>query len=186
MFPLFTSLIYLPLKEMAWRILHVHARRAISSWKRKGEKTRLFLSAAAEILSLHCRALSSITNLSRGLDGHRGALLALLALYASFFYALPCKLTQMREQLRVGGGDEGVVGGKNKTKKKAEVDAWDKKRVILCVFAGDKEKRNGYEPAIGGERNARPWHKRMGWMVEYVHIAAANQAHSHYRVMETF
>lgn len=50
----------------------------------KKKKTRLFLSAAAEILSLHCRALSSITNLSPGLDGHRGALLALLALSASF------------------------------------------------------------------------------------------------------
>lgn len=58
--------------------------------EREGTKTKLFLSAAAEILSLHCRALSSITNLSRGLDGHRGALLALLALSASI-YALQCK-----------------------------------------------------------------------------------------------
>lgn len=62
------------------------------------KKTRLFLLAAAEILSPRCRALSSITNLSPVLDGHRGAVLAPLALSTSllsffffFFYAPPCK-----------------------------------------------------------------------------------------------
>lgn len=59
--------------------------------KGKSKKTRLFLFAAAEILSPRCRALSSITNLSPGLGGHRGAVLALLALSTSLFYAPPCK-----------------------------------------------------------------------------------------------
>lgn len=54
--------------------------------KGKSKKTRLFLFAAAEILSPRCRVLSSITNLSLGLDGHWGAVLALLALSASLFF----------------------------------------------------------------------------------------------------
>jgi len=54
----------------------------------------------------------------------------------------------------------------------------DRKRIGLCVLewnAGSRtEKKCGYEPAVGGVRNARPWQKRVGWRVEYVHSAAAS------------
>lgn len=58
----------------------------------------------------------------------------------------------------------------------------------LCVYAPQKERggRKEWLAGHGGERNARPWHRRKRWRVEYAHIAAANPAHSHYRVMETF
>lgn len=168
--------------------------------KGKSKKTRLFLFAAAEILSPRCRVLSSITNLSLGLDGHRGAVLALLALSVSlFFYILhhankpEWESSREGELKRKDGGgkkDNTEAGRRNGEggKVRKEGNGWLKTRVILCVFMVDR-KKEGVEEWLaghGGERNARPWHRRKRWRMEYAHIAAANRAHSHSRVMETF
>lgn len=150
------------------------------------KKQGSFCFAAAEILSPRWRALSSITNLSPGLDGHRGAVLALLVLSVSLFLSILHHTNKPEwesswegERKRKDDGgkrDNREAGWKNREggKGRKEGNGSLKTRVILCVFMVDREKE-------GGKRATR-----RPWRGEYAHIAAANWAHSHSRVMETF